>query len=293
MKTVKYLLIVCFVTFFVSCAKDSESLVIEDQAEIKKLTFKHESKTFTIDYKIEDDAFVLVSEFPKELAELRKNENLTLTLGEDNNLWLVEADKLPVKNTKSLRNNITSDFFDNANFFKRFGLEKLNHTCFIANDGQEAVRKYSNEYDIKKWYKAKLTSKQYFVDGNPVDYTVDLTFGFTNGNQIEIMEADATQDNIFGNFLKEKEGLHHLGFGVTNVENTEKVFNENGYNTVVSGLFKTKLGLVSKLRFFDTRSVTGSYTEIVEAKLLGFNVTQDESLLIFGVILGDAEVIRL
>lgn len=292
MKTAKFIIVVCLLTLFTSCSKDNSDLAIQEQTNVKKLTFKHQSQSFTIDYKIENDEFVLLSEFPKELIELRKNENLSLELGNDNSLWLVETTELAAKNVKSSQSNLPNDFFEHANFFKRFGLEKLNHLGFVVNNQTTALRNYSSQYNIKQWYKAVLTSKKYFINETPLDYNVDLTFGFTGGNQVEVMQADANENNIFGNFLKQNEGLHHLGFSVRNLESTTRIFNANGYPTTVSGVFKTKLGLVSKIRFFDTRNATGSYTEIVEAKLFGFNVTQDESLFIFGLIIGDAKVVK-
>lgn len=295
MRALKLILGLCLITAIFSCQQE-ESLV-QPEAEIKSLTFKHGDKSYAIDFQLQDGELTQLTDFPAELRALQKNNDITLRLGEDNEILLVNESEI---NTREEQNSdlalSTGDdpFTVDPNFVSTFGLGEVNHYAYVVADQNEAIETYTEQFDAKHWwYKPRLTQKKYFIDGQEVEYTVDLVFGFANGNQIEVFEADASEDNIFGNYLAQQEGYQHIGFGVKNLSAATTVFNDNGYDVILSGEFKTKLGLVSKLVFFDTRDLIGVYTELVEARLFGFNVDQNEALLIFGVLLGDVELIHV
>lgn len=174
----------------------------------------------------------------------------------------------------------------NLAFFKPLCLKKVAHYCFVVKDIKTAA---NTNYKVKKWYLPILKIKQYYKENTAVNYSVDLAFGFKNGKQIELLASNEQENSIFGNFLKEKEGFHHVGFEVKNLEESIKKFKEKGFSPVLTGLFKTKGGLVSKIAFFDTRKEIGVYTELVEMKLLKFPIKQNEFLLKLGVVLGDVK----
>lgn len=292
MKFLKRIISAFFLVFLMSCNEES-SVVKEQVSKDDNLVFHYQNKAFKIGYSVNENGEVAYSALPKELINLKNNKELSLKVI-DNKIWLVEdASVKSSVNTFSKRPEAENETY--TNFMNRFGFESINHYGFVARDLRSTMLNYMQEYNVKKcWYKPMLKQKKYFFeDGVDLNYSVNLAFGFSGKKQIEILVTTQHEDNIFGNFLKEKEGLHHIGFSVKNLDETTKNFTDKGYKVIVSGEFITKLGMVSKLKFFDTREEIGAYTEIVESKLLGFNVTQDESLLIVGLILGDVQLICL
>lgn len=293
----KNLLFKAFVLLLIigtSCSKeDSTEQSQLHQEDIKTITFRYENETYDVDFNVQNDQMVLQGQLPDALKDLQKDENLTLQVGQNNEILIV--DNSQVEKTTNIFYRTENSFFGDEpafyNFYKQFGLDEINHYGFVEENKDQAVQAYSNTLDLKHWYSPVLTQKQYYINGVPQDYTVDLIFSFYEGRQVEILEADPNQNNIFGDFLKNQSGLHHIGFSVNSLESMTQRFNESGYPTILTGEFKTRLGLVSKIAFFDTREDIGQYTELVEAKLLGFNVTQNQALLIFGILIGDAKLV--
>lgn len=291
MKALNWIIAACLMTAFFSCQQE-ESL-IEQEPEVKTFTFRHGEKTFEIDYQLEDQKLTLLTEFPDELKALRKNDNISLRLGENDELLLVEDSEIYTRSESSSLMNSTGDVLSvDPGFISTFGLGEVNHFAFVVSDLYDAVSTYTDEFDAKKWwYKPRLKQKKYFIGNQDLNYSVDLIFGFSGRKMLEIIEADDTEDNIFGGFLAQQEGLHHIGFSVSNLSREAAKFRDLGYDVILSGDFRTNLGLISKLTFHDTRDLIGAYTELVESRLFGFNVTQDEALFIFGSLVGDVELI--
>lgn len=283
MKFLKFTLVAIVLALFVSCSNESDV-----DENIKSLTINYKSQSFKLDYKIEDETFVLLTEYPDDLKLLQSNNNLSIEVAEDNTFTLV--DNTNKNNTFSYRQDIVGDDLY-SDFYTRFGLDKIAHYGLVVNSKNASIDSITDVYNTKKcWYRPVFKQKEYYINGETKNYTVDLTFGFSGKDQIEIFEGNANEDNIFGNFLKQQEGFHHLGFSVKNIDNTIASFNSQGYQTVVTGEFVTKLGVTSKLAFFDTREDIGVYTEVVESKLLGFNVNLNQGLYIFGLLIGDVKL---
>lgn len=279
--SIKFLLAITTLFAFFACNNNENDARVED-LPIKQFVFHHGEKTFTVDYKIENGALELVSELPKELNQL-KNSGLKLHFADTENIYLV--------NKAAARTTIDPDFADYANFYKPFKLEKVNNYAYVVKNIEQAKIDYTEQFGLKKcWYKPNLVQKQYFINGIDVDYTVDLVFGFKGDKQYEVLESNTNGNGIFGDFLQQQEGFHHIGFGVDNLPATTALFVQAGYNPILSGEFKTKMGLVSKLSFFDTRAEVGAYTEVVESRLFGFSVEQNEALYIFGLLLTDVKL---
>lgn len=284
MKSIKLLFIFSITILLFSC---SEELIQEDltSQEVKQLTFRSGADTYSVSYKIDDGALVYLSEFPDELEALKENESIQMKLNDQNELVLFENSDQ--ENRLETRGSSLGEY---ASFYAPYPFYEINHFCYAVTDMESAVANYTNELQTGCWYKPKLVTKQYYINGVPQDYDVNLIFTFSGSDQIEVLEGSTQGDNIFANFLQVQDGLHHLGFSVCDLEGVTEIFENNGYTSVISGNFVTKLGLQSNVEFFDTRAEIGVYTEIVESKLFGFNVTSDEALLIFGLLLGDVDL---
>jgi len=99
--------------------------------------------------------------------------------------------------------------------------------------------------------------------GKPVDLRVDMALGYIGDINIEIISPRRKEDaNLYTEFLEGQPegGLHHFGFQVHDFEATARDLTSQFGPAVQAGNFSTG---GSHFAYFDSRPVTGVYTEIL------------------------------
>ncbi|MFJ8555338.1 VOC family protein [Streptomyces sp. NPDC001588] len=99
--------------------------------------------------------------------------------------------------------------------------------------------------------------------GRPTDLRVDMALGYIGDTNIEVISPRRDGEaNLYTEFLEEQPegGFHHLGFQVYDFETTAADLTAQFGTAVQTGNFSTG---GSHFAYFDSRPVTGVYTEIL------------------------------
>ncbi len=136
--------------------------------------------------------------------------------------------------------------------------------CVVAPDLDVACAKIEALYGTAGFYvleNAPLNQVEY--RGAPIDIRVDMALGYIGDTNIEVIAPrEDGPDDLYREFLREKPegGLHHLGFRVHDFERVSGELTRDYGLTVQEGRFG---GGGTRFAYFDTRSVTGVFTEIL------------------------------
>ncbi len=99
--------------------------------------------------------------------------------------------------------------------------------------------------------------------GEPTDLRVDMALGYIGDTNIEVIRPrPESGPNLYSEFLAERPagGFHHLGFQVYDFDTAAAALTELYGPTEQAGRFGTE---GSHFAYFDSRPVTGVYTEIL------------------------------
>ncbi|WP_405763962.1 VOC family protein [Actinacidiphila glaucinigra] len=99
--------------------------------------------------------------------------------------------------------------------------------------------------------------------GKSIDLRVDMALGYIGDTNIEVISPRREGDaNLYTEFLEEQPegGLHHLGFQVHDFDATAADLTVKFGPAAQAGNFSTG---GSHFAYFDSRPVTGAYTEIL------------------------------
>lgn len=99
--------------------------------------------------------------------------------------------------------------------------------------------------------------------GTPVDVHVDIALGFLGAVNVEVIRPrPESGPNLYSEFLDDRPagGLHHLGFTVFDYDAAHAELEQSFGEDVLTGGF----GMAgSRFAYFDSRPVSGLYTEIL------------------------------
>ena len=172
--------------------------------------------------------------------------------------------------------------------FKSLGLPRLRQLGIVIKDIEKAMEFYSNFLNIKPWYRAKFAEQEILYDGKETEIELDIVLSYSRGLQVELIQIKGGDENIYVKHLEEHgEGLHHLGFYVSNIEKKVKQVEEMEIEVIQSGSLKTQGGALTRFVYFDTSHICGYITEFIETRLFGFKVPQSKIMLSLGSLTGD------
>jgi methylmalonyl-CoA/ethylmalonyl-CoA epimerase len=102
--------------------------------------------------------------------------------------------------------------------------------------------------------------------------------GWMGRVQLELIQVRGS-GSIHADFLEEgREGLHHLGFFVNNLEERLAACRARGIGVLQRGTLK-RMGLTIDYAYLDTVKIGGAIIEFIQTRFLGFNVPQSRLLM--------------
>lgn len=171
---------------------------------------------------------------------------------------------------------------------KSLNLPRVGQLGFIVNSIEKSLPYYASFYNFDTWFRPKYAKKEYQVGTSQVDIDTELIFGYSGKTQIELIEPKGTEDNLYRRHLAEHgEGLHHLGFYVSNLDEKLRVMSQLGLEKLVEGRFKTAGGGLARFAYFETSQVCGTILELIEIRLYGINVPQTSFMMSVAALTGD------
>jgi hypothetical protein len=158
--------------------------------------------------------------------------------------------------------------------------------CVVTPDLDQTCEKLESLYGVPGFYilePGPLRNVKF--RGEPIDLRVDMALGYIGQTNVEVIRPDPHgPDNIYTEFLEQNPqgGFHHLGFRVHDFEAASGQLAADFGAIEQEGSFGTE---GTRFAYFDTRSSTGLYTEI-----LWFDTGAE--LLMDAVMRGDEAALR-
>ena len=139
------------------------------------------------------------------------------------------------------------------------GLSEVNQIGIVVRDIDKARRNFSEFFKIDF---AEVVILKYFnkiYRGNPSDFRMKMAFAMMGNLQIELIQ-DLEGGTIYQEFLEKRgEGLHHLGFVVTNLDERVAALDKCGIGVLMSG---ERIGV--RFAYMDTENIVGLIVEFIE-----------------------------
>jgi 4-hydroxyphenylpyruvate dioxygenase-like putative hemolysin len=138
---------------------------------------------------------------------------------------------------------------DSSILKQKLGLPKVGQLGFIVYDIQTSLPAYASLYNLTTWFEPLYAEKQFKIAGEPRDLELNIAFAYSGKVQIELVEEKSQQAPIYKDHLESQgQGLHHLGFYVSDFEDKLKIADQLGLNVLLEGKFKTAGGEMPSLR---------------------------------------------
>jgi hypothetical protein len=123
---------------------------------------------------------------------------------------------------------------------------------------------------------------------------VDMVFAYSRKLMLELVEVKSGNSNIYSEHLERHgEGLHHLGFEVSDFDRKMKLASELEIPVIQSGLVKSKGGAISKMAYLDTTAQLGYPIELMESRIMGVPVGKSRFMMRVGCLLGDVSKVAI
>jgi methylmalonyl-CoA/ethylmalonyl-CoA epimerase len=138
-------------------------------------------------------------------------------------------------------------------------LHEVNQIGIVVKDMEKALSNYSELFGITfprvvipEWF--NMTYR-----GKPGNFRMKMALGMMGALQIELLET-LEGETIYREFLEKRgEGLHHLGFDVTNMDERIAALQKRGIGVLQSG---ERVG--ARFAYMDTENILGIIVEFLD-----------------------------
>jgi len=152
---------------------------------------------------------------------------------------------------------------------------------------------YAEVMNIRPWYRTHIVEQEIYYKDRRIDLELDIAVGYSGPLQFELIEVVRGEENAYTELIHTRgEGLHHVGFIVSHIDEKTEVLREAGFRRIQHGFLKTKGGAVTRFAYFDTMATHGYIIELIQTTLFGVNVGMSHFMVKLGSLLGDVEVRR-
>ena len=184
--------------------------------------------------------------------------------------------------------------FDHFNIEPSLGLPNVGQLGFIVYDIQEALPSIASAFNLKSWYEPQYAEKNFKIRGDNIELNFNLIFAYSGRLQIELVEEKSKEAPVYWDHLEASgQGLHHLGFYVSNLDAKLDLATNLGFEILLEGQFTTAGGGSARFVYLDTRPQCGIIIELINIKLFGINVPQTEFMMNVGRVTGDIQKLDL
>ncbi len=144
-------------------------------------------------------------------------------------------------------------------------LPKVGQIGILVYDLEKNIHYYENAFGIKPWITFEKKPEFTIEKSGAVDATLKIGTAYTGGVQLELIQVTKGR-SYYNDTLDTREGLHHLGFMVTDMENRLKKCEELGIEVIQRGQLKLKL-ITIDYAYLDTTKDGGCIFELIQARV--------------------------
>lgn len=176
-----------------------------------------------------------------------------------------------------------------------FGFPDIRQVGIVVQNIDRTVRSYARSFGIGPWFKPKFTKEEHRLRGEEIiGDEIDIAIAFSGRTQIELIQPVSGNQSIYWRHLETHgEGIHHLGFYVSNIEDRLAALAKNGVSVLQSGVIHSsgKLGggSITNYAYLDTADAAGVILELIQTRFLGINIRMSRFWFEIGSLTGDVD----
>ncbi len=150
-------------------------------------------------------------------------------------------------------------------------MPRLSQIGIYTKDINAAMRQYEEVYGIGPWLLSELETESCTYRGCETSIKTLIALAFSGGIQLELIQVLSGTNMYLDTLGGREEGLHHLGFEVSDLEERLRACREAGIEILERGTFK-HLGLTIDFAYLDTQESVGVILEFLQTSLLGLKL---------------------
>ena len=176
---------------------------------------------------------------------------------------------------------------------KNLKLPPLSQVGLVVKDLHASAGYYAETLGIRPWYLVKSPPKEMvYCRGQEVPPEFTIALAFTGNIQLELIQPRDGDRSIYSEHLERgKEGLHHFGYFVWNLDRYLERAQKLGIKPLQWGHIGTRGGLMTRYAYLDTIDACGYIHEVIETKLAGIPWAMSPLQMRLGILLGAVEEI--
>jgi len=175
------------------------------------------------------------------------------------------------------------------------GIGRIDQLGIVVHDADKTMRRYAETLGMRLWYRANSSAPTEVLSrGKKMTLDIDIYLGYLGRVQVELIESRAGSGGIYAEHLAARgEGIHHVGFFVSNLDKKLVALGKTGIVPIQSGEIRSRGGAVTRYAYYETGGQGSIVAEFIETKLAGIPVGMSRFMMKIGSLTGDAEKIRL
>jgi len=168
--------------------------------------------------------------------------------------------------------------------------KQIDQLGIVVNDMDEAIRNFAGKLGVKSWYRPAAWDANMgtiIYRGKEIRPEIAFVMGYCGNLQIELITTRG-DGNIYTEHLEQHgEGLHHIGFFVSDFKKKLEAYAKLGIEPIQSGAVAGKGGDITNYAYLDAKNTNGVIIELVETRVYGINTKMSPFMMLLGHMIGD------
>lgn len=140
------------------------------------------------------------------------------------------------------------------------GTLKIHHICYIYSEPEKHANLMESRFNMAKFQFSEDLDHPALYRGRETKFSIKIGMSRCFNTTIEIFQW-LKGDCIYKEFMdSQKEGLHHFGVFVEDLDMYLKSFQKKGIDVIQTGMFPPKL----RYAYMDTEEIFGAVIELME-----------------------------
>jgi methylmalonyl-CoA/ethylmalonyl-CoA epimerase len=150
-------------------------------------------------------------------------------------------------------------------------MPRLTQIGIYTKDIAAAMKQYEDAFGIGPWLLSELETARCSYRGCEVKLRTLIAMAYSGRIQLELIQVLSGENLYLDTLGGREEGLHHLGFEVSDLEERLHACREAGIEVLQRGTFK-HLGMTFEYAYLDTQDSVGVILEFIQTSFLGLKI---------------------
>ncbi|MBC7231300.1 MAG: VOC family protein [Actinobacteria bacterium] len=153
----------------------------------------------------------------------------------------------------------------------RLRMPRLSQVGIYVKDMDRTIARYQEVFGIGPWLVQTMKARRCEYQGCKAKLKSKIGVAFSGKVQLELIQVLEGPNVYLDTLGGREEGLHHLAFEVSDLEERVRACREAGIEILQEGTFK-RLGMRIDYAYLDTRESVGVILEFIQTSLLGIKL---------------------